>query len=69
MMSENERDDSRGNAAEFAKAQPQSRVITVADEKIDSRDLFVAGRQITITHGGDSYFLRLTAQNKLILTK
>ena len=50
-------------------ASQQSRVITVTDERINSRDLFSAGRQITIEHGGEIYTLRLTAQNKLILTK
>ncbi|WP_280176756.1 hemin uptake protein HemP [Rhodoplanes serenus] len=34
-----------------------------------SRDLFVATREIVIQHGADAYRLRLTAQNKLILTK
>ena len=39
------------------------------DNRIDSRDLFVGTREITIAHGSDIYRLRLTAQNKLILTK
>ena len=38
-------------------------------DRIDSRDLFVNTREITIAHGADVYRLRLTAQNKLILTK
>jgi hemin uptake protein HemP len=29
----------------------------------------VGTREITIRHGNDAYHLRLTAQNKLILTK
>ncbi|MBP2151838.1 hemin uptake protein HemP [Xanthobacter flavus] len=37
--------------------------------QLDSRDLFAAGRLVTITHGEQTYQLRLTAQNKLILTK
>ncbi|WP_342446997.1 hemin uptake protein HemP [Azorhizobium doebereinerae] len=41
----------------------------VFDEKLDSRDLFVASRVLTITHGSQTYQLRLTSQNKLILTK
>jgi hemin uptake protein HemP len=36
---------------------------------IDSRDLFIATREIVILHGSDAYHLRLTAQNKFILTK
>jgi len=37
--------------------------------RIESRDLFAIEREIIITHGEDSYRLRLTSQNKLILTK
>ena len=44
-------------------------MISVAGHKIDSRDLFINTREITIAHGTDVYRLRLTAQNKLILTK
>lgn len=45
------------------------RKIAVVSDRIDSRDLFVGGREIIIGHGSDIYRLRLTAQNKLILTK
>ena len=45
------------------------RRVAVTDHRIDSRDLFIATREITIAHGDDVYRLRLTAQNKLILTK
>ncbi|OYW32515.1 MAG: Hemin uptake protein hemP [Rhizobiales bacterium 24-66-13] len=37
--------------------------------QLDSRDLFAAGRVITIAHGEQVYQLRLTSQGKLILTK
>jgi hemin uptake protein HemP len=37
--------------------------------RIDSRELFATEREIIITHGEDNYRLRLTSQNKLILTK
>ncbi|EJN11482.1 Hemin uptake protein hemP [Bradyrhizobium sp. YR681] len=37
--------------------------------RIDSRELFAQEREIIIAHGEDSYRLRLTSQNKLILTK
>jgi len=54
--------------------EPQSsagtaRTILLSQNCIDSRDLFVATREIAIEHGGETYRLRLTAQNKLILTK
>jgi hemin uptake protein HemP len=45
------------------------RTIAVVGQKIDSRDLFIGTRELIISHGSESYRLRLTAQNKLILTK
>jgi hemin uptake protein HemP len=47
----------------------QSRAIAVSNDRIESRDLFVGTREIIIGHGEEAYRLRLTAQNKLILTK
>ena len=41
----------------------------MSGNRIDSRELFVAAREIIIAHGEDNYRLRLTSQNKLILTK
>lgn len=46
-----------------------SRAVDVVNNRIESRDLFVATREITIGHEGEVYRLRLTALNKLILTK
>jgi hemin uptake protein HemP len=45
------------------------RHIQIANNRLDSRDLFVGTRDITILHRSEAYHLRLTAQNKLILTK
>lgn len=45
------------------------RQVLLADNRMDSRDLFAGIREITIAHGDETYRLRLTAQNKLILTK
>jgi hemin uptake protein HemP len=45
------------------------RMISVAGHKLDSRDLFIGTREVLIHHGGETYRLRLTSQNKLILTK
>ena len=45
------------------------RSIPVDTHRINSRDLFVGTRELTISHGSETYRLRLTAQNKLILTK
>ena len=36
---------------------------------IDSRDLFRGGNTVHIAHAGQCYQLRLTRENKLILTK
>ena len=46
-----------------------TRSIAIAGNRIDSRELFVTDREIMIAHGEDTYRLRLTSQNKLILTK
>lgn len=50
-------------------AEAPARAIPVVGERIDSADLFRAGRIVIIDHGGETYRLRLTAQNRLILTK
>jgi hemin uptake protein HemP len=55
--------------AQATSASGPSRNILLSDNCIDSRDLFVTTREITIAHAGETYRLRLTAQNKLILTK
>jgi hemin uptake protein HemP len=44
-------------------------MVALSANRLDSRDLFAATREITIAHGEDVYRLRLTSQNKLILTK
>lgn len=61
-------DDSRNDAARDNSAAA-SRPLALIDNRVDSRELFVGTREITIVHGDDQYRLRLTAQNKLILTK
>ena len=45
------------------------RQIAVSANRIDARELFQATREILIAHGDELYRLRLTSQNKLILTK
>ena len=49
--------------------RPRRASLTVNGNRIDSRELFAAEREIIIAHGEDNYRLRLTSQNKLILTK
>jgi hemin uptake protein HemP len=46
-----------------------TRTLMMRGNRIDSRELFAAEREIIIAHGDESYRLRLTSQNKLILTK
>ena len=46
-----------------------ARSVVVNGNRLDSRELFASGREIIISHGEDRYRLRLTSQNKLILTK
>jgi hemin uptake protein HemP len=57
-------DDTAGTGA----ALP-ARSVTVSGNRIDSRELFASVREIIISHGEETYRLRLTSQNKLILTK
>lgn len=45
------------------------RRLTIVNNRMESRDLFIGTRDIVIVHGSDAYHLRLTAQNKLLLTK
>jgi hemin uptake protein HemP len=69
MNAGSEQGTSRSSAREPLTSSSERRTIHVADHRIDSRDLFINTREITISHGADTYRLRLTAQNKLILTK
>jgi hemin uptake protein HemP len=62
-------DENANNAAHQQSSGAAERSIAVQDNQIDSRNLFIGTREITIAHGSDVYRLRLTAQNKLILTK
>ncbi len=55
------------SAAEIS--EPNARTIDVVNHRIESRNLFVGTKEITIGHEGEVYRLRLTALNKLILTK
>lgn len=57
------------NAAPGTSQTGAIRSIPLHNNSIDSRELFRNSREITISHGDETYRLRLTAQNKLILTK
>jgi hemin uptake protein HemP len=59
----------QGNTEKPASSDAPRRPVELRNNRIDSRALFVDGREIVISHGEETYRLRLTAQNKLILTK
>ena len=50
-------------------ASEAGRRIAVRDGEIDSQELFQTEREVKIRHGDQTYRLRLTGLNKLILTK
>lgn len=52
-----------------AKTSTAERAIAVRGNTLDSKELFSGDREIIIVHGAENYRLRLTSQNKLILTK
>lgn len=68
-MSAASRDDTERGGPHAVTTSAATRSLTVTGNRIDSRDLFAGDREIIIAHGDDAYRLRLTSQNKLILTK
>jgi hemin uptake protein HemP len=62
-------DDPARNDTNAGKASPATRSVAVSGNRIVSRELFSSEREIMILHGEETYRLRLTSQNKLILTK
>jgi hemin uptake protein HemP len=61
--------DDEGAARSADRPDAAKRSVAIDGNRIDSRELFAARREIIITHGEVNYRLRLTSQNKLILTK
>ncbi|HYI28681.1 MAG TPA: hemin uptake protein HemP [Bradyrhizobium sp.] len=68
-MSSASRDDTERGGSHAVTTSPATRSVTVTGNRVDSRDVFSGDREIIIAHGEDTYRLRLTSQNKLILTK
>ena len=62
-------DSGNGAAGPSESPSATTRTLTMRGSRIDSRELFAHEREIIIAHGEDAYRLRLTLQNKLILTK
>lgn len=63
------RNNAGGAGSNTESPSSAKRLLAMSDGRIDSRELFAAEREIIIAHGEDVYRLRLTSQNKLILTK
>ncbi|WP_249133696.1 MULTISPECIES: hemin uptake protein HemP [unclassified Bradyrhizobium] len=62
--------DKLGDATGKAGDPPVAgRSVVMSGNRLDSRELFATEREIIIAHGEENYRLRLTSQNKLILTK
>ena len=68
-MSNGAEDGPGRKSAQKIRTNLNSSAIPLTGNRIDSVDLFAGSREILISHGEDIYRLRLTAQNKLILTK
>ncbi|PHQ67223.1 MAG: hemin transporter HemP [Sneathiella sp.] len=46
-----------------------TRMVSLVDNVLHSKDLFLHGRELKIIHDSEEYKLRLTGNGKLILTK
>lgn len=62
-------DDRSGLTAAQSRSPLDKRSVSILENRIDSKELFGATKEVTISHSGEVYRLRLTSQNKLILTK
>ena len=68
-MTANSGGNSGDPPAHATGSAPTARSVAISGNRIDSRELFAVEREIIIAHGEENYRLRLTSQNKLILTK
>lgn len=68
-MKQPPRDGAASEARVTQTSAADSRQIGLTANSLNARDLFASSREISIIHGDETYRLRLTAQNKLILTK
>jgi hemin uptake protein HemP len=69
MNDPKDKDEGLTGPEEEGIAGKRERRLTMVNNRLDSKDLFAGTQEIVILHGRDAYHLRLTAQNKLILTK
>lgn len=68
-MSATSGDNIDAAAKQAVSASDAAKTLIMRGNRLDSRELFAAEREIIIVHGEEHYRLRLTSQNKLILTK
>jgi len=61
--------DGPSESVKFADVAGPHRRVEIRDGAIDSQELFQKDREVRILHGDQTYRLRLTGLNKLILTK
>lgn len=52
-----------------ALRRPSSAAVSTAMRHVSSHELLAGARELVIQHQGDEYHLRLTRNDKLILTK
>jgi hemin uptake protein HemP len=69
MSSHPDQDIDNPSTGERRPGAMGQRTVKIIDDCIDSRDLFIGTRELIIDHREGRYKLKLTAQNKLILTK
>jgi hemin uptake protein HemP len=63
------KDERPAGTNQQAIGDPRERRLTILNNRLDSRDLFADSHEIVIMHGSNAYHLRLTGQNKIVLTK
>ena len=60
---------SGSGAAMQATKQPARPILHAPTQQLHSKQIFGARREVEIVHAGHTYRLRITAADKLILTK
>lgn len=60
---------SAGNKPHTPETTPAPATEAPSVARVPSESLFAGKTEVVITHGGEAYRLRLTRQNRLILTK
>ncbi len=68
-MNSDDGQDKLSNTDAGGNTNAKQRSLTMRNNRLESLELFGEAREIVIAHGNETYRLRLTAQNKLILTK